>query len=98
MSRDLKKYAVEYLHQTGSFAYTETALRHLAEEIKVEVKNAGGNGELAGIIQMLLDSALQPKSSARGVTKCAQSERLVVRDLPKEDWVSSSYKPGTTRW
>lgn len=50
---ELKKYAVKYMEQTGSFTYTEKVLKMLYEEILVEIDKLGANPYLMKIVELL---------------------------------------------
>lgn len=38
---DLKKYAVQFMHQTGSMEYTRQALRELKSQVCAEIERLG---------------------------------------------------------
>ncbi len=50
---ELKKYAVKYMEQTGSFAYTRKVLEGLHAEIVQEIEKLGSNELLLTIVKLL---------------------------------------------
>jgi len=50
---ELKKYAVKYMEQTGSFEYTRNILKGLHEDIVQEIDRLGGNDLLMKIVELL---------------------------------------------
>jgi geranylgeranyl diphosphate synthase, type III len=50
---ELKKYAVEYLKETGAFLRTKAKLDELVEQIHEAITKLGGNQQLEAIVQAL---------------------------------------------
>jgi len=53
---ELKKYAVELMKNTGSFAYTKTVLLELQRQILEDIERLGGNKYLVEIINYLMST------------------------------------------
>jgi len=56
MDVELKKYAVKYMEQTGSFSYTLKVLEGVHTELIAEIEKLGGNPILSAIVKMLSES------------------------------------------
>eukprot|EP01089_Gocevia_fonbrunei_P019924 TRINITY_DN7213_c0_g1_i1.p1 TRINITY_DN7213_c0_g1~~TRINITY_DN7213_c0_g1_i1.p1 ORF type:complete len:319 (+),score=49.56 TRINITY_DN7213_c0_g1_i1:119-1075(+) len=52
-SVELKKYAVKYMEESGSFVYTLKMLREIEKSVGDELKKLGGNPDLEKILGML---------------------------------------------
>ena len=53
---ELKKYAVNYMEQTGSFAYTLKVLDEVHATLIAEIAKLGGNEILSAIVKMLAEA------------------------------------------
>lgn len=65
---DLKRYAIAYLRQAGSFEYTRTVLAEIRRSIDTRIQALGGNAALSHILQVLAsttDEAAPPHTTAR---------------------------------
>lgn len=52
-SIEVKKYAVKYMEETGSFVYTLKVLKEVEADIRKELARLGGNDEVEKIMGVL---------------------------------------------
>jgi len=64
-SEQVKRYAIEYMNECGSFEYTLAALKTLRDEMLREVEELGGNDVLVSLIQSLSKDVLGDKTSPK---------------------------------
>jgi len=50
---EVKKHAIDYMQQTGSFSYTEEVLKNLAKQTRTQISELGGNKKLSDLMDYL---------------------------------------------
>lgn len=71
---DVKRYCVDYLEKTGSFAYTRQTLRDLEAEAYRLITGLGGNPQLENLIKHL--SEMHRKSETTAETASTEPESV----------------------
>jgi geranylgeranyl diphosphate synthase type 3 len=60
---DVKRYAVAYLRQAGSFDYTRGVLNGIKQSLETRIQALGGNAQLMQIIRVLANTIDEPAES-----------------------------------